>query len=139
MSFIAYQNEKKKYIISRNNEIKPCIAVDIKEDNESGYYELSLTKLSKSVITDVFVYDELLTNKLEKEQKQLVKFYPEKENNNVLDLSGYDKDLIDESDKLPKYVLISCCDADNQMWQAEYLKLSNGNEKMFVLKDIYLV
>ena len=137
-SFLTYRKEKHKEKESHNGKIKPCFFVDLKLVEDEGCFELEIIKQKNVFIGDVFIYDKLLDNFLKSGKKYKIDFYPDNEKRDILNVSSYDKDLIDK-DGYPKYILISCCDSDNRMWQGEYIKLSNGQKNMYVLKDMYLV
>ena len=135
-SYVTYSYEKEKSRKSRDSELKPCMAVKL-IPCEGDNFEISISNVNDVVITDLFLFDELIDNVLQSQKKYKVNFNPENKNSNILDFSNYDKDLVD-TDGYPKYILISSCDAEDRMWQSEYLKHSNGKEKTYILKDIYL-
>lgn len=49
------------------------------------------------------------------------------------------KNLIDDEDGYPKYIVLSCYDIDNQLWQCEYNKIIHGERVTYILKDLYLI
>lgn len=134
-----YFREKKKEDKSRKNELKPIIAVDLKLDDDNNY-ALTLTKLSNSVIKDVFLYWEPLTSFLNGNQTFKLGFDSEYIAEGILDFSNIDdNNLIDDEDGYPKYIVLSCYDIDNQLWQCEYNKIIHGERVTYILKDLYLI
>lgn len=134
-----YFNDKKKENKSRNNELKPIIAVSLELDADNNY-TLTLKKLSNNIIKDVFLYWEPLTGILSAEQTFKIGFNSKDIIEGVLDFSGIDdSDLIDDEDSYPKYIVLSCYDADNRLWQCEYNKINYDERVTYILKDLYLI
>ena len=137
VTFSTFYTEKKKEKIERDNKLKPYISVEL-EARKDGYFDIILTKLKNAIITDVFLYDVPLDNALPLTKKYNVNFYPDNEKGEAIDLSNYDSGLID-NDGYPKYILISCYDEEDRMWQGEYIKLSNSDRIVYQLKEMDLV
>ena len=136
-SFISYYAEKRKGEIEHDNKLKPYISVELKAKDD-GYFDITLTNLKRAILIYIFLYDITLDSTLPSTKKYNVNFYPDNEKCGAIDLSGYDSGLID-FDGYPKYILLSCNDEENRMWQGEYIKLSSGNNVVYQLKEMYLV
>lgn len=134
-----YFREKKKEDKSRKNELKPIIAVDLEWDDDNNY-TLTLTKLSNNIIKDVFLYWEPLTSALSGKQTFKLGFDSKYITDKVLDFSDTEgNDLIDYEDGYPNCIVLSCYDADNQLWQCEYNKITHSEKTTYFLKNSYLI
>lgn len=114
----------------RNKELKPIITVDLEWDADNNYtYNLTITKLSDNIIKEVFLYWEPLTSVLNGKQTFKLGFDSKYIADGVLDFSNInDNNLIDDEDGYPKYIVLSCYDAENQLWQCEYNKITHGEK-----------
>ena len=141
-SFVTYRNEKKKEKNSKRKELMPSFAVVVEKTEENPkMFRIKIRKLSESQITYVNLYDEYLTNVMEKENVKTVTYCLSEEE---LEKEKLEPDfnitcndnIIDPNDNYPEYVQIICEDMENNCWSCCYFKINNGNEYYYYPREI---
>ncbi len=138
-SYITYRNAVRKEKEEKNSRLRPFIGLTAKKVLDD-IVEIELTRYGDAVVRDVFLYDIPLTDILENKLRRRVSFRDDKKDGETLHMSlcGYDEDLIDQGDGLPKYITVSCCDRENRLWVLEYRKQTDGNGSIYMLAESFL-
>lgn len=61
-SFYTYRQEKRKSQMEHQRELRPCLIVEITEPDKNGVFSLSISNLSRNVLTNFYLYDAFLSS-----------------------------------------------------------------------------
>lgn len=140
-SFCIYSQEKRKSQIEHQRELRPCLIVEITEQDKTGVFSLSISNYSHNVLTNFYLYDVFLSstmkkgentykvtyNKASEETNKLVPQFNITMDDNVIDTDGY-----------PKYVQILCDDSDGNTWDCWYQKINDCEKIYYYPQNIYI-
>lgn len=140
-SFYIYSQEKRKFQIEHQRELRPCLIVEITEPDKNGVFSLSISNCSRNMLTNFYLYDAFLSSTLKK-GKNTYKVTYNKTSEETNELASQfnivmDDDIIDP-DGYPRYVQILCDDSDGNTWDCWYQKIDDCGKICYYPQNIYI-
>lgn len=134
-SFVTYLDSNRKISLERQKNMRPEIYVELEQRSyQSGVFDIHIRHNKKQVLTDVYLYDELVCGYMDQSKSFAISYCLNQAQEKGLcpDFNiTMDSDILDV-DGFPKYIQIVCYDTDDNGWVCEFNKAKVQNKIMYI-------
>lgn len=138
-SFLTYREEKKKERLSRTDELRPKLLIEVEQETTySRLFNIKIKKLSNNPLQHIYLYTEYVLTELDKENNLKILYCQ-----TIEESKKYEKyadkcifeDILD-NDGYPQYIHIMCDDIEGNCWDCCYNKINDCGSIYYHLGDI---